>query len=114
MWLISLEEHLLFNVSRTNNYMKLIIFFKCISTNILSFRLFIQIYVIFYEGRNNSNIVRADQINLSFHLMNKACEDKMFLCMNYDRDEMKVADKRNACFAFGYINIKVQCKFLKN
>ena len=71
MWLISLEEHLLFNVSRTNNYMKLIIVFKCISTNIFSVRLFIKRYVImFYEGQNDSNMVGADQINLRFHVMN--------------------------------------------
>ena len=57
--------------------------------------------ICYFVGRNNSNIVGADQINLSSHVMNEACEDKMFLCMNYDRDEMKVADKRNVCFAFG-------------
>ena len=67
-----------------------------------SFNCYLNYTTNFYRlGRNNSNIVGADQINLSSHVMNEACEDKMFLCMNYDKDEMKVADKRNACFAFG-------------
>ena len=34
MWLISEEENMFFNVSRTHNYIELIVLLKCISTNI--------------------------------------------------------------------------------
>ena len=34
MWLIFEEENMFFNVSRTHNYIELIIVLKCIATNI--------------------------------------------------------------------------------